>query len=103
MADIDPLRHTNQANVEELDPAFYGLTVADHEKVFHIGESFFGKKELRLGELLTDLKHTYCSAIGPEVMHLTDPKEKQWLLERLESARGQFAFQASKKSTCLSG
>jgi 2-oxoglutarate dehydrogenase E1 component len=35
------------------------------------------------------LRETYCGTIGAEFMHCTDPAEKRWWQERLESTRSK--------------
>jgi 2-oxoglutarate dehydrogenase E1 component len=40
----------------------------------------------------------YCASIGAEYMHIVDTKEKRWIQQRLEGARGQFNFTADQKN-----
>lgn len=43
----------------------------------------------------------YCGSIGSEYMHIVDTKEKRWIQQRLERARGKFAFTADQKKHVL--
>ena len=40
-----------------------------------------------INELLPFLKKTYCSTIGVEYMHISDPIEKKWFRERMEKKK----------------
>ena len=40
-----------------------------------------------VNEILTFFKKIYCSTIGVEYMHISDPVEKKWFRERLEKVR----------------
>ena len=37
-----------------------------------------------INELLLFLRKTYCSTIGVEYMHISDPTEIKWFRERME-------------------
>ena len=39
--------------------------------------------------MLLFLKKTYCSTIGVEYMHISDPIEKVWFRERMEKEENQ--------------
>ncbi len=43
------------------------------------------------------MRETYCGSIGAEFMHCTDPAEKRWWQERLESIRSKPNFSADEK------
>ncbi|RIL09901.1 MAG: 2-oxoglutarate dehydrogenase E1 component, partial [Proteobacteria bacterium] len=56
----------------------------------HLSQSFdcsglAGQATLPLSEIVSRLQTTYCSRIGFEYTHLTDPNERRWLQERIES------------------
>ena len=42
-----------------------------------------------LDQIRSILRETYCRSIGVEFMHLQDPQERQWLIERMEPVRNQ--------------
>ena len=86
-AALDPLSLMEREQVPDLDLGFHGLTPADLDTVFQTGNTFFGKEEAPLREIIESLEQTYCGSIGPEIMHITNFAEKQWLQQRLESAR----------------
>jgi multifunctional 2-oxoglutarate metabolism enzyme len=92
MADLNPLG-TDLRPHDELDPASYGLTIWDLDRVFYTGGlgtsggALAGKDRLALREILDILWETYTRHVGVEFMHISDPTEKRWLVERIEPQR----------------
>jgi 2-oxoglutarate dehydrogenase E1 component len=56
---------------------------------------------LPLNEIVARLRETYCRSIGVEFMHLQDPAERLWLLERMESGFNRPNLNASDKLRIL--
>jgi 2-oxoglutarate dehydrogenase E1 component len=54
-----------------------------------------------LGDIVLALKETYCRSIGVEFMHLQDPAERRWLLDRMEPLRNQPQLDPSVKRRIL--
>ena len=100
-ADIDPLKRTERPDIPELDPAFYGFTDGDMDIVFNISNTFFGRTEMSLRDLMQALRDTYCGTIGVEYMFIADQKIKKWWQEKLESIRSKPAFDVDKKRQIL--
>jgi 2-oxoglutarate dehydrogenase E1 component len=100
-ADLDPLKRTERPSIPDLEPSFYGFTDADQETVFDTSNTFFGKKNMSLRELLNALRETYCGTLGAEYMYATDQGEKRWWQEKLESIRSKPNFNADKKKNIL--
>ncbi|GAB3422144.1 2-oxoglutarate dehydrogenase E1 component [Massilia agilis] len=100
-ANLDPLQRTERPALPELDPSFYGFTEADLDTVFNISNTYFGVENASLRDLLNMLRDTYCRSIGAEFMFVTDPTEKRWLQEKLESIRSTPTFTAEKKKHIL--
>jgi 2-oxoglutarate dehydrogenase E1 component len=100
-ADIDPLKRTERQNIPELDPAFYGFTDGDMNIVFNTSNTFFGKSEMTLRDLLQALRETYCGTIGAEFMFIADQTIKKWWQEKLESIRSTPSFNAEEKRHIL--
>ncbi|VEB94048.1 2-oxoglutarate dehydrogenase E1 [Citrobacter koseri] len=95
-ANLDPLGLWEQENVADLDPSFHDLTEADFQESFNVGSFAIGKETMKLGELISALKQTYCGPIGAEYMHITSTEEKRWIQQRIESGR---AASARKRKT----
>ncbi|PIT77749.1 2-oxoglutarate dehydrogenase E1 component [Limnohabitans sp. B9-3] len=100
-ADLDPLKRTERPNIPDLDPAFYGFTDADQETVFDTSNTFFGKSNMSLRELLNALRETYCGTLGAEFMYTSEMGEKRWWQEKLESIRSKPNFNSDKKKAIL--
>ena len=100
-ANLDPLQRQERPPLPELDPGFYGFTEADLDTVFTISNTYFGKETAPLRDILNWLRDTYCRSIGAEFMYISDPAEKRWLQERLESTRSTPTFTAEKKKHIL--
>ena len=50
-----------------------------------------------LKEILKILKKTYCSTIGYEFMHMSDPEEKAWVRNRIEGPEKNILFTSNGK------
>ena len=88
--------------IPELEPAFYDLTEADMDITFSATNTYFTTAEqMTLREIVQALRETYCGTIGAEFMHITDPAEKRWWQERLESIRCKPNFSAEEKKHIL--
>ena len=101
-ADLDPLKRTERPKIPELEPAFYDLTESDMDITFSATNTYFTKAEQQtLREILQALRETYCGTIGAEFMHITEPTEKRWWQERLESIRSKPSFSNEQKVDIL--
>jgi 2-oxoglutarate dehydrogenase E1 component len=100
-ANLDPLQRQERPAIPELEPSFYGFSDADMDIVFNISNTYFGSETATLRDLTTALRDTYCRTIGPEFMYVTDPTQKRWLQEKLESSRSAPNFGAEKKKHIL--
>jgi len=96
-ANLDPLQRQERPTIPEMEPAFYGFTDADLDIQFNISNTYFGQETASLRDLLNFLRETYCRSIGAEFMYISDPAEKRWLQEKLESIRSTPNFTAEKK------
>jgi 2-oxoglutarate dehydrogenase E1 component len=100
-ANLDPLQRQERPNIPELEPSFYGFTDADMDTQFNISNTYFGAETASLRDLLNALRDTYCRSIGAEFMYVTDPAQKRWVQERLESVRSTPSFSPEKKKHIL--
>ncbi len=101
-ADLDPLKRQERPNIPELDPTFYGFVESDKEFSFSATNTYFTKAEhMTLREIVQALRETYCGSIGAEFMHITDPGEKRWWQEKLESVRSKPTYTVEKKKHIL--
>lgn len=100
-AQVDPLKRQERPLIPELDPAFYGLTEADLDEQYSASNTYFGAENMSLRDILQALRATYCGTLGAEFMYLSDPAEKRWWQERLESARSTPQYDGAKKKNIL--
>jgi len=100
-AELDPLKRAERPKIPELDPAFYDLTESDMDISFSASNTYFGGETMSLRQIVQALRETYCSSVGSEFMHCTDPGEKRWWQERLEKSRGKPTFTAEEKRHIL--
>jgi 2-oxoglutarate dehydrogenase E1 component len=84
IADLDPLAWKEPSMHTELDPATYGLTIWDLDREFLSG-GVGGTTRMKLGDLLHVLRDAYCRTIGIEYMHISDPEQKRWIQEHVET------------------
>ncbi len=56
---------------------------------------------MTLRDLIKALRDTYCSNIGVEFMYISDPAQKRWIQQRLESIRSTPTFTAEQKRHIL--
>jgi 2-oxoglutarate dehydrogenase E1 component len=96
-ANLDPLQRQERPMIPELEASFYGFTDADMDTVFNISNTYFGPETASLRDLLNLLRDTYTRSIGAEFMYISDPAEKRWLQEKLESIRSTPSFTKEKK------
>ncbi len=101
-ANLDPLGLSEKPDDHnELAPENYGFTQADFDRKIFI-DNVLGLEYATVREMLDILKRTYCSTIGFEFMHISDPAEKAWLQERIEGANKSIAFTPEGKKAIMS-
>jgi 2-oxoglutarate dehydrogenase E1 component len=99
-ANLDPLGIEPKKDHEELHPSTYGFMDADWDRKIFI-DHVLGLEFATIREMLAILQRTYCSTIGYEFMHITDPAEKAWLQERIEGPDKEIAFTKEGKRAIL--
>lgn len=95
LASINPLGF-EMYYYPELNPAYYGFTIWDLDRVFHCDDSW-EKNELPLREIIEILRETYCGTIGIEFMHIQSPEKKDWIKNKLEKTRNTPNFSIKEK------
>jgi 2-oxoglutarate dehydrogenase E1 component len=83
-AKLDPLDLLETARIVELDPATWGFTARDLERVIE-PTGVHGLGRATLGEVLAHLQRVYANTVGLEFMHITSPARRSWLAERMET------------------
>jgi len=100
-AHLDPLGIAKPLeDYNELSPAAYGFTEADYDRPIFI-DNVLGLEFATIREMLAILQRTYCSTIGVEFMHISNPEEKAWIQERIEGPDKGVAFTEEGKKAIL--
>ena len=100
IANLDPLNLQKKDEHPELKPETYGFKKKDfNRKIFLDG--VLGLQYGNLNEILKLLKKTYCSTIGYEFMHMSDPEEKAWVRNRIEGPEKAITFTDNGKKAIL--
>ncbi len=99
-AKLDPLGIAARRDHEELHPASYGFTDADYDRPIFI-DNVLGLEFATIPQMLEILRRTYCSTLGVEFMHISDPREKGWIQQRIEGPDKEITFTASGKKAIL--
>jgi 2-oxoglutarate dehydrogenase E1 component len=69
--------------------------------VFNTSNTFFGKNNMTLRDLLQALRETYCGTLTAEFMYIADQKIKKWWQEKLESIRSTPKFTNEQRRQIL--
>ena len=96
-AKLDPLNVKPRDQVEDLDPAFHELSIADNDLEFQTGSLSFGSDTMKLGDIVEGLQQTYCESIGAEYMHVVDTRIKRWFQQRMEPIRSNPGYGAETR------
>ena len=100
-ADLDPLGLAEEnEDYNELSPEAYGFTEADYDRPIFI-DHVLGLEFATVREMLDILRRTYCSTLGVEFMHISNPEEKAWIQERIEGPDKAIEFTPNGKKAIL--
>lgn len=91
IAKFDPLGLEGRDYHSELDPKTYGFEEADMDREIFINH-VLGLEFATPREILAILRETYCGSTGVEFMHISEPKERTWIMDRIEGIRNQTQF-----------
>lgn len=84
----------------ELDPSYYGLTIWDLDRVFHVDDEW-DKNNMTLRETLELLRDSYCGQSSIEFMHIQDYNRKNWIKKYFENSRGNYNYSKEEKRNLL--
>jgi len=93
IADIDPLGLMQRPVPRVLELGYVGLNEADLNKDFFTGSRTAGvDKQMKLSEILKQLRHIYTGRIGAEFAHVSTSEERLWLQDRFQDGRLNHRF-----------
>ena len=100
-ADLDPLGLAGKKeDHNELHPSAYGFIEADFHRPIFL-DYVLGLEFATIPQMLEILKRTYCSTMGVEFMHISNPAEKSWIQERIEGPDKSIDFTPNGKLAIL--
>ncbi|RWK31304.1 2-oxoglutarate dehydrogenase E1 component [Mesorhizobium sp.] len=99
-ANLDPLGIAKLEDYNELSPENYGFTAADYDRPIFL-DNVLGLEFGTIRQMLDILTRTYCSTLGVEFMHISDPEEKAWIQARIEGTDKEISFTAAGKKAIL--
>jgi len=100
IANLDPLGMMERKYLHELHPSDHGFIKEDYDKKIFL-HSYLDKGYSTVNEIISSLKKIYCSTIGVEYMHISDPIEKVWFRNRMEKEENQLKFTDIGKKAIL--
>ncbi|HEY6838271.1 MAG TPA: thiamine pyrophosphate-dependent enzyme, partial [Geobacteraceae bacterium] len=77
----------------------FDLDTADLDRTFTCKRFYRERAPLR--EIINVLRDTYCRSIGVEFMHIQEPAERQWLIDRMEPVRNRPDLSEKEKVAIL--
>ncbi|MBT6650501.1 MAG: 2-oxoglutarate dehydrogenase E1 component [Flavobacteriales bacterium] len=95
----NPVRERRQYS-PTLDYKNFGLDESDLEVEFQAGEQV-GIGASKLSDIIKHLDQVYCQSIGVEYMYVRDPKEIDWIKNRLHKNSNTPKFEAKQKKHIL--
>ncbi|WP_159887422.1 2-oxoglutarate dehydrogenase E1 component [Paenibacillus puerhi] len=101
-ADIDPLEISAEADVQLLEPEYYGITPADLAAL--PTELVWDGPHPEVGDgwaAIQLLRKAYTGTIAFEFSHVHDEKERKWLNEQVEFKLPQFALDEQERKALL--
>jgi 2-oxoglutarate dehydrogenase E1 component len=84
IAHLDPLGMMDRKYIHDLHPEDHGFKKEEYNKKIFLGSYMDTGGNSSINEILTNLRKIYCSKIGVEYMHISDPAEKIWFRNRME-------------------
>jgi len=87
-ATLDPLGLLETPPVAELDPAHWGFSDRDLDRVVE-PTGVHGMPRGTVREILAHLQSTYAGNVGLEFMHISSSARRSWLAERMETQLAQ--------------
>ena len=102
IADIDPLGLMQRPMPRVLELSYVGLTDADMETEFYTGSRTSGvEAQMKLREILVQLRQIYAGRIGAEFAHVSDADERLWLQDRFQDGRLHHRFTKEEQLNLL--
>lgn len=99
MANFNPLEKSVAFN-PRLSLQRLGFKDTELDQEYHTG-NYLGGKIMSIGQLIHNLKETYCNSIGVEYLHIQDTPPRRWIQSKIEPILNKPDFSITKKLTIL--
>jgi len=99
-ADLDPLGIADRKVHKELKPETYGFTEADLDRPIFL-DRVLGLDTATMRQIIKLMRRTYCSHIGYQYAHITNPVQKSWIQERIEGEEKDVRFTLEGRKAIL--
>lgn len=76
----------------------FGLDESDLDTIFPVRKLYSGQT---LREIIKAMHDTYCRSIGVEFMHIQDPEQREWLINKMEPVRNSPPISMEEKLAIL--
>ena len=83
-----------------MHPSTYGFEEKDYDRSIFL-DHVLGLEFATVPQMLEILQRTYCSTLGVEFMHISNPKEKSWIQERIEGVDKTIKFSDEDEKSIL--
>jgi 2-oxoglutarate dehydrogenase E1 component len=94
------LRESVGGDYRDLSPASFGLSDADLDLEFNAGPAG-APVRLPLRQILENVRETYCSAMGVEVLHIQNRTMRDWLIENIEAENNRPNLSTAQRRAVL--
>ncbi len=101
IAHLDPLGMMDRKYIHDLHPEDHGFKKEEYNKKIFLGSYMDTGGYSSINEILIKLRKIYCSKIGVEYMHISDPAEKIWFRNRMEKKENELEFTDDGKKAIL--
>ena len=101
IANLDPLGLKTSKYIDELHPEHHGFKKSDYDYKIYL-DGILNRQYGTIREILNFLRKTYCSSIGYEFMHISNPIERKWFRDRVEKDENALKFTKNGKLAILS-
>jgi len=100
-ANLDPLGLAGEKeDYDELSPESYGFSPDEFDRRIFL-DNVLGLEYATINEMIDILRRTYCSTMGVEFMHISNPEEKSWIQQRIEGPDKGIEFTPRGKMAIL--
>lgn len=99
IADTNPIRARKDRNAQ-LKLEQLGFSETDLDKKFYASK-FIGLEHATLREIIDTLQKIYCGTLGYEFDYISDPEERQWLLQKIEQEGRNIQLSTEKRKRIL--